>query len=89
MKRINQWPAKGSQLRLSPLSRRQFLKATGLAGVTAGIQPPLVRARGSRRSKGEPVAGKEIYLSDLEKCQPSAALSERSAAFRTGRLANA
>ena len=91
MKRITQWSTKavvhkgqlstkGSQLRLAPLSRRQFLKATGLAGVTAGIQPPLVRARGSRRSSGEPVVeGKEIYLSDLEKCQPSAALSERSA----------
>ena len=91
MKRITQWSTKavvhkgqlsrkGSQLRLAPLSRRQFLKATGLAGVTAGIQPPLVRARGLRRSKGEPVGeGIEIYLSDLEKCQPSAALSERSA----------
>ena len=80
MKRINQWSTKGSQLRLAPLSRRQFLKATGLAGVTAGIQPPPVLARGSRRSKREGVAeGREIYLSDLEKCQPSAALSERSA----------
>ena len=67
------------------LSRRNFLAAAGLVGMATGMQAGRVQSGQSGRNQGPGSAGRAIYLTDLDQCRPSAALSQRSkrGAWRT------
>ena len=57
--------------RSNGFNRRQFLTVSALAGASAPFRA------GASRGSPSPAPGKSVYLSDLDRCRPSSALSRR------------